>query len=242
MGGIDFIVRTTGYAPGQKPRTKPSACGDEDQDEEHDESDQDDSIPRDTTAMDTGDAEEDSKMFAALFGKDRRPDQVKFQHAPKVTMSADHLSKSMKLHVSQSSRAKPVVYRATQIDPSVYFQAFNSAVAPDVYQSTTVSRVAGIVWLVRLCRDAGVCGCVRVCEGWCSRACKRACKRARATCVRACVCACLRVCAGVCVRARVACVCRWVLCVRACRVCARVPVCVCVGVCVSVHVRLCACV
>ena len=82
--------------------------------------------------MDTSTAEASAKLFTDIFGKDRRPEDVKFNHVPKVTMFAEHLPKSLKLHISQSTRAKPVVYRPTQVDPSVYHQAFASATASAV--------------------------------------------------------------------------------------------------------------
>lgn len=148
----------------------------EDQEEERDDSDQDEPITRESKAMDEDEAESDAKMFAAIFGKDRRPEGVKFQHAAKVTMSAEHLPKSMKLHVSQSNRAKPVVYRPSQVDPSVYYQAFSSAVTPDLYDSTVVSIVAGI----------GLCVALRVrCVSLCMCYCAFARRRAR---VFVCVC------------------------------------------------------
>ena len=82
--------------------------------------------------MDTSTAEASAKLFTDIFGKDRRPEDVKFNHVPKVTMFAEHLPKSLKLHISQSTRAKPVVFRPTQVDPSVYYQAFASATASAV--------------------------------------------------------------------------------------------------------------
>lgn len=180
--------------------------------------------------MDTDDAEANAKMFASIFGKDHRPENVKFQHAPKVTMSAEHLPKSMKLHVSHTSRAKAVVYRATQVDPSVYYQAFNSAVASDFHDSTVVSIVARLTRCVPLQVRVRVssCACARECTRLpacvCVRECRRVCLR-----VPACVCVCcvyVFVCA--CVRLSVH--------VRVCVVytCARGRVCACVRVCVCV--------
>jgi len=151
VGGIDFVVRTVGYAPGQKPRSRTQVRMGEDPEEEHVDTDQEEPFPSESQAMDTDNAESNAKMFAALFGKDCLPEQVKFQHAPKVTMSAEHLPKSMKLHVSQTSRSKPVVYRAAQVDPSVYYQAFNSAAA--------LALASVRLWL---CAYDSVCVCVCV--------------------------------------------------------------------------------
>ena len=134
-------------------------CVDQDPEDEGDDSDQDEPAPREPQDMDASESEATAKMFANIFGKDRRPADVKFAHCPKVTMSGEHLPNSMKLHVSHSTRAKPVVYRPTQIDP-VYYQAFNSAVASDFDHSAGVC--AGAV---------AVCACVRACMHACVHMC-----------------------------------------------------------------------
>lgn len=112
LGGIDFVI---------KPRCNVSCSGHIDAgDESTSEAEAGSDILPARTDKERGE-------FHSLFGDDTSIDGVRFSQATKVTQPARHCPRNLMVHTTKTVRqTTPQLFRAGQIDPSVWARAFDS--------------------------------------------------------------------------------------------------------------------
>ena len=123
-GGVDFIIRSVGFAESAAVAQEPDILSDESEAEDNGCAIGHDDNPPPVPSV------SESEAFHMFFANASELGKVRFNTVSKVTPPAQYLQRSRMVHFKKSARqSKAFVLRAAQLDPTVYVRAIESEVA-----------------------------------------------------------------------------------------------------------------